>query len=233
MAELLNVKRREMKYRISLETSLRTQHFLKSVLPEDKHNGLDGYVVRSLYFDSIYHDDIEEKLDGIENRKKIRLRIYSPEDQVAKLELKAKFGNWQQKRSLRLTKAQALRLIDCEYGVLKEIDHPLADEVYLMMYKGVYRPQVIVQYNRFAFMLDSNDIRVTFDQQLVASESNLDLFGDGSGYYPVGFPDDVTLEVKYNHFLFSYVKDLLDEIDKSALSYSKYVMSRFISHTPE
>lgn len=222
-----------MKYRVSSEMALKSQRFLRSVLPEDRHNGQDGYLVRSLYFDSIYNDDLEEKMEGLEDRKKIRLRIYSPKDQVAKLELKSKYGEWQEKHSLRLTKDKAIRLVNCDYSVLRGIDHPLARELYFTMFKGVYRPQVMVQYHRYAFMIDTNDIRITFDRNLVSSESDFDLFSEQIGFYPVGFPDDVTLEVKYNHFLFSYIKDLLNNIDKSPLSYSKYVMARFISHIPE
>ncbi|KAF1305075.1 polyphosphate polymerase domain-containing protein [Enterococcus saccharolyticus] len=233
MVQLLDVKRREIKYRISLATALRAQNFLKQVLPADPYNGIHGYMVRSLYFDSIYHDDLEDKLDGIEDRRKIRLRIYSPTDQTVKLELKSKNGEWQQKQSLRLSKSQALRLIACDYEVLKEVPHSLAEQLFVTMSREAYQPQVIVQYNRYAFMLDTNDIRVTFDQHLVATESSLDLFGEGLNFYPVGYSDDVTLEIKYNHFLLSYVRDLLDQIDKSSLSYSKYVMSRYISHQPE
>lgn len=233
MAQMLDVTRREIKYRVSVMTALHAQQFLSKVLPQDDYNGTDGYLVRSLYFDSLYHDDLEEKLEGIEERQKIRLRIYSPQDQTAKLELKEKNGDWQQKRSLIVSKEDAQKLIEGEYSVLQKMNHPLAQQLYYKMTTELYRPQVTVQYNRYAFMLAVNDTRVTFDQKLVASESNFDLFGEIDSFYPVGFPDDVTLEIKYNHFLLSHVRELLDTIDKSSLSYSKYVMSRFISHTTE
>lgn len=233
MKQMLDVTRREIKYRISLETALLAQQYLSQILPQDSHNGIDGYLVRSLYFDSLYHDDLEEKLDGIEERQKIRLRIYSPQDQLVKLEVKEKNGDWQQKRSLTITKKEAIRLIACDYTVLQEINHSLAQNLYYKMTTELYRPQVIVQYNRYAFMMDVNDTRVTFDQKLVAGESSFDLFGESDTFYPVGFPDDVTLEIKYNHFLLSHIRELLDSIDKSSQSYSKYVMSRFISHTTE
>lgn len=233
MTQILDVTRREVKYRVSLMTALYTQHFLSKVLPQDDHNGIDGYLVRSLYFDSMYNDDLEDKLEGIEERQKIRLRIYSTKDQTAKLELKEKKGDWQQKRSLVITKEDAQKLIDGNYSVLQKMNHPLAQQLFYKMTTEIYRPKVTVQYNRYAFMLDVNDTRITFDQKLVASESNFDLFSENDNFYPVGFSDDVTLEVKYNHFLLSHVRDLLDNIDKSSLSYSKYVMSRFISHTTE
>ena len=233
MDNVLDVKRKEMKYRISLSASLQAQWLFGQMIPGDKNNGVDGYMVRSLYFDSINDIDLSEKQDGVENRKKIRLRIYSPDDQNAKLELKEKQGVWQRKQSLTLPRDIAILVSTGDYRPLAEMEHPLAQELYYYMTEHLYRPKCIVQYRRYAFVVPTNDIRITFDRYLEASEGNLDLFGDGTTYYPIDTLDDVTLEVKYNHFLFSYIKDLLDGIDKEVVSYSKYVMSRYISHSIE
>lgn len=45
---------------------------------EDKHNGAGGYRIRSLYFDTLDDNDYRDKLDGMELRRKIRLRNYDP-----------------------------------------------------------------------------------------------------------------------------------------------------------
>ena len=39
---------------------------LHQVMGEDPHNGLHGYMIRSLYFDTVYDEDLSEKLAGIE-----------------------------------------------------------------------------------------------------------------------------------------------------------------------
>ncbi len=39
----------------------------------------------------------------------------------------------------------------------------------------------------------------------------------------------VVLEVKYNGFLLSYIKDILQEVDKTETSVSKYCLGRTIS----
>lgn len=231
MSETLDVRRRELKYRISLAESLRAQRLLSQVLPVDANSGSDGYLVRSLYFDSLWNSDWEEKEEGLEHRKKVRLRVYSPADATAKLELKEKDGVWQRKQSLALPRDAAKRLIRGDYGPLAQLEQPPAQQLYRLMAQELYRPVCLVEYRRYAFEVPANDIRITFDRQLTAGEGAPELFGEEPSLYPVGAPDDVTMEVKFNRFLFSYIRDLLDGVEKVPVSYSKYAMSRWLSHT--
>lgn len=231
VSKTLDVRRRELKYRISLAESLRAQQLLSQVLPGDANNGPDGYTVRSLYFDTLRNRDYEEKEDGLERRKKVRLRVYSPTAAVAKLELKEKDGAWQRKQSLVLPREAAERLLRGDYGPLAALDQPLAQQLYRLMLEELYRPVCTVEYRRYAFVVPANDIRITFDRHLTAGEGIPALFDGEDFLYPVGAPDDVTMEVKFNRFLFSYIRDLLEGIEKLPVSYSKYVMSRRISHT--
>lgn len=61
----------------------------------DSHSQGDGYEIRSLYFDSIDDRDYQEKEDGIELRRKIRLRNYGSNSMFAMLEMKQKQGQLQ------------------------------------------------------------------------------------------------------------------------------------------
>ena len=63
---------------------------LEPVMIPDAHNGSQGYRIRSLYFDTIHEKDYEDKIDGLEIRRKIRLRIYDPAADFAMLEMKQK-----------------------------------------------------------------------------------------------------------------------------------------------
>ena len=98
------VTREEKKFLISIEEFRRNSHFLGKIMHPDFHNGTNGYMIRSLYFDTVYDDDFFEKLEGIENRRKIRLRCYEPNSSFAMLEIKQKQGAVQLKRSLRMTR---------------------------------------------------------------------------------------------------------------------------------
>lgn len=226
---LLDVSRTEKKYNISTISASNMKRIFSSALKSDKHNEGDGYMVRSLYFDSYDDSDYYDKEDGYNYRKKIRLRIYSPDEEFAKLEKKEKVGNNQWKRSLTISKADALRLIDGDFSPLLEYGSNFAFEMYEIMTIGLYRPRCIIEYDRMAFIVDSNDIRLTLDSNIRATESNFDLFSQDLQFYPVGYPDEVTLEVKYDNFLFSYIKEMLAVCDKKQVSSSKYIMGRSVS----
>lgn len=71
------VFREEKKYLISLPEALQTCHRLAQVMHEDPHNGISGYPVRSLYFDTLDDRDFREKAAGVELRRKLRLRCYA------------------------------------------------------------------------------------------------------------------------------------------------------------
>ena len=87
--EVLKTFRHEIKYIISYSEFLYLRKKLDDLLEIDR-NQL-GYMIRSMYFDSINDDDYYEKLSGEVNRKKIRLRIYDKEGELVKLEIKQKY----------------------------------------------------------------------------------------------------------------------------------------------
>ncbi len=226
MAEILDVLRTEQKYNLSLAEMYGIIGRLTGLLTGDSHNYGGGYMVRSLYFDTVNDDDFYDKLDGLEIRRKIRLRIYDPKGNTAKLELKEKTGNNQRKRSLTLTKDEAERLIRGDYDVLSEKADEFADELYCRMRQYCYIPKCIVQYYRTAFAEQVNDTRVTFDRDLRATEASFDLFNPDLMLCPVGLILGCTMEVKFNNFLLSYVKDAVSAADRTQLSASKYGMAR-------
>ena len=96
------VLRQEKKYFITAAEAPVLCSRLGRVMMEDPHNGPQGYSIRSLYFDSLNDRDYWGKMDGMELRRKVRLRCYSPEAGFAMLEMKQKEGASQKKRSLRL-----------------------------------------------------------------------------------------------------------------------------------
>ena len=223
------VFRQEKKFLITLDQYYRYCAKLTQLLHSDKHGTKDGYLIRSLYFDSIDDRDFEEKEEGVELRRKIRIRIYGPDSQFAKLEIKRKEGPLQKKNSLKITREEAEELIKGNYSILLKREEEVATECYYMMNQYCYRPKTIVSYNRKAFVAKENNIRITFDHHIKASESNFDLFSKNLNENYVMNPYLVVLEVKYNNFLLSYIKDMLEECDASDLSVSKYCMGRGIS----
>ena len=220
------VLRQEKKYFITLPDFLEMSSALERIMIQDEHNGALGYQLRSLYFDTPYETEYQEKLDGLELRRKIRLRIYDPSSTFAMLEMKQKQGELQKKRSLRMSRADDEHLIAGDYSVLKMYHEPFAAECYGLMNLQCYRPKTVVEYQRKAFIAKENKIRVTFDSHIVATETCFDLFSGNLVMYPVLDPFNTVLEVKYNGFLLSYIKELVNRVDRSQLSVSKYCLAR-------
>ncbi len=223
------VLREEKKYLIDTFTYLKNAHLFSQVLIPDEHNGVDGYMVRSLYFDTIDDKDYQDKLAGEFKRKKIRLRVYDPKDQFAYLEIKQKEAQYQVKRSLKVAKSDALALIRQDYEVLLKYDDDFAKECYGIMKTGYYMPKTVVEYYRRAFIAKENSIRLTFDSNIRATESNFDIFDESLPLYPVFPKGNIVFEVKYNGFLLSYIKDIIDNVNRSELSVSKYCLARQVS----
>lgn len=220
------VLREEKKFLINIEDFLRLSHKLDQVMIQDGHNGTHGYIIRSLYYDTIYDRDYFEKDAGTELRRKIRLRIYDPAADFAMLEMKQKQGNQQFKRSLRVSREDGAAISRGDYSSLLKYKEPFAAECFGMMNARCYRPVTIVEYHRKAFIAKENKIRVTFDNQIVATESCLDVFSPKLNMNPVLDKFDVVLEVKYNGFLLDYIRKLINDVDRSEISVSKYVLAR-------
>ena len=223
---MLEVNRVEKKYLLDRFLMKDMIARLERCLQTDRHNGPDGYMVRTLYFDSYKDCDYQAKLCGLDDRKKIRLRIYHYSDTVAKLELKEKHNGWQRKRSIPVGREEALELIDGNFTCLLSKKEKLAQVLYAYMTKEVYRPVCIVEYDRYAMIEDTNSIRVTFDQNLKVSRDVKNLFGETIHYQPLDLTDKITMEVKYDGFLLSDIKKALSVKVATESSISKYIRAR-------
>lgn len=220
------VLRTERKFLLNTAEAAYIQGRLDASLHRDDHAGPMGYMVRSLYFDSWDDRDYYDKLDGVECRRKIRLRIYSPKDEVAFLEMKQKQGAMQHKRSFQVTREEAELLCEGKYDCLHHYKDEFAEECYTLMESKLYRPKTIVEYQRIPYVVTENSIRVTLDSRIQATESCMDIFSEQLNLNPVMDFGQTVLEVKYNGFLLSYVQDILNVVNKSETSVSKYVLGR-------
>lgn len=223
------VLRQEKKFAINVADGAVLGGRLGSIMHADVHNGTQGYEIRSLYFDTPDDQDFTDKIDGLELRRKIRLRTYGPRSDFAMLEMKQKEGPYQRKRSLRLRREDAEQLCRGDYRPLMAYEDPFAAECYGLMHSRCYRPKAVVEYRRQAFVARENHIRITLDSRIIATESSFDLFSEHLSMYAVMDPFHMVLEVKYNGFLLSYLKDLLDRVERSELSVSKYCLARSVS----
>jgi len=226
----VGVARREVKYRPDRCLAHRLMANMAKVLPTDNPGHRDGYLVRSLYFDTVYDADYHDKVDGLEVRHKLRLRIYGPDASTAKLEEKRKQGRDQWKYSVTLPRGDAELMAAGRYAeALGKHRSPFVQSVLRQMTMRGYVPKTIVEFRRLAFTHPANDTRITFDTSLTASESDLDLFSTRLHLRPINCP--VILEVKYNRFVLSHIKSVLQLADQVPVSVSKYCLGRQITMT--
>ncbi|MCL2747446.1 MAG: polyphosphate polymerase domain-containing protein [Oscillospiraceae bacterium] len=195
-----------------------------AALSRDPHMpDADGYHVRSLYFDDIYDSALKEKLSGIEKRKKYRARIYDLRRDDIRLECKKKEDVYITKRTLRIDEDTYNQLLDnrfCCAGIEMPPDFTFDFKTKIL------RPVVIVDYMREAYIYAHGNVRITFDKRLETSVDSLDIF-DKEIFTTRVFEDDlVVLEIKFDAFLPSFIKDLLrvEHFNKCAIS--KYALCR-------
>ena len=225
------VLRIEEKYAMAASEAVCFANRFAQIMEKDDHTRKDGvYRVRSLYFDTPDDKDFYDKLNEQNLRRKVRLRIYHPDDTTAKLELKQKENIYQKKRSLLISKQEAIAMINGDYSVLLNYHEPFAAEMFAIMVGECYRPKTVIEYQRKAFIAKENHIRVTFDDRIQASESNFDLFSSTLPLHPVLSQSKTILEMKYTHFIPGYLSDILSQIDRRTFSASKYCLGRQISH---
>ena len=98
-----------------------------------------------------------------------------------------------------------------------------------MLQMHAYRPKSVVEYRRKAYIAKENKIRITYDHHITGTESCFDIFSPHLLQNPLFDPGLVVVEVKYNGFLLSYIKDMMDRCNASELSVGKYSLSRSLS----
>lgn len=221
-----SVMREEKKYLMNQLDYTKMSAFLADTLTPDPHNGATGYQIRSLYFDTIDDKDYYDKVHGFEMRRKIRLRIYDTKADFAMLEMKQKEGAYQKKRSLRLSRAHAEQISQAQYTSLLQYPEPFATECYAVLHQEQYRPKCMIEYRRLAFLAKENRIRITIDSNIAATETSINLYDPKLPLISVFNPFHSVLEVKFNGFLLTYIKDVLQIANYSEISVSKYCLAR-------
>ncbi|MGL5652767.1 MAG: polyphosphate polymerase domain-containing protein [Paraclostridium sp.] len=220
------VNRRELKYPIGEMDYYKVNELFKEVLTPDPNNKSYGYRIRSLYFDSLNNDDYYAKVNGEEIRKKIRLRVYDTNTDKVKLEIKRKINVSQRKETTTISREDAIALINKDYSVLLKYENNTSKSAYNIMTIGQYRPVVLVDYNRRAYIHNENNIRVTLDSDIKSNEFNFDMFNEDILMTPIVDYYNAVLEVKFDGELFCWISQALAGLDTTNRSLSKYCSSR-------
>jgi len=221
--------RHEQKYIITEAEAALLATRLRLTLPLDPHAVKTGgsYHIRSLYFDDLYDSAVGEKVAGENIRDKVRIRIYNLGEKGTKLERKHKNGPYIKKESLPLKRAEAEALVAGDFGFLFRRPEAFAKEMYAAFRLRALRPKVLVDYMREPFLFCLEDVRVTLDRDIRTGYRCTGLYDKHTPTMPAQeFAQCCILEVKYNRFLPSYVRSLLQVNAAQRAAASKYVYCR-------
>ncbi len=220
--------RHELKYYISQGEYLVLRDRLKPLMPLDPFADPDtrSYDIRSLYFDDIYNTAMWEKMDGIKNRKKWRIRLYNYKSDNIKLEKKAKYDMYTAKESAKITKYQVEDIISGRYEFLLSQGNPLFEEMYGDIVVNRLKPIVVVDYIREAYIYPAGNVRVTFDKYLHSGNFNTDIFRSTMMPVPILDPGTLILEIKYDATLPMHIRDILNTTTGLRSAISKYAQCR-------
>lgn len=218
--------RHELKFQVSDVALQMIRYRLKPLMQADIHQDEDAYTVRSLYFDDLYDSCMRENEDGVDNRRKYRIRIYNGSDRVIKLEKKVKIRGMTRKMSQEISRADCLAYTSGKTIELGAETSELERELYAEMKMSGMHPVSIVEYERTAFVEPKGNVRITFDRNIGVTEKMEEFLDQRISLVPV-LPTGVhVLEVKYDELLPEYISQVLETGGLQRSSFSKYWYSR-------
>ena len=217
--------RHEWKHEISYADLLCIRQRLRVVAETDPHALGGRYRVRSLYFDTADDRALREKIDGVNLREKFRIRCYNGDLSFIRLEKKARRGGLGAKFSAELSAEEVRKIMDGELDWMLTSGRPLVQELCCRMRTEGLRPRTIVDYTREPFLYRPGNVRVTFDYDIRTGLRCTDFLNPDCVTIPAG-DAPILLEVKWDAFLPSVIRDAVQTGNLRATAFSKYAQCR-------
>lgn len=213
-------KRYELKYML---TSEQKQAILEAMAP---YMALDKYgrtTIRNIYFDTENYRLIRRSIEKPAYKEKLRIRSYAQAsaDSTVFVELKKKYDDVVYKRRLALCERDAMAWAIGEKNC--PMDTQISREIdYFIGFYGKLIPSVLLTYEREAYFEKSGgDFRVTFDDTILARQTEVDLCAPvyGTSILPEGM---VLMELKCSGGMPLWMARALSKECIRKASFSKY-----------
>lgn len=218
--------RKELKYVINQNDKLILEERLKTLVEKDKHTKEDGtYTIISLYFDDYNETSYNQVINGISERWKWRIRYYNYNSSYICLEKKYKHNGLNKKYQIKLTKKQVEDIISLKNIQISKDNPKLLNEFYLNIFNKIFRPKIIIIYDRIPFVYKAGNVRITIDYNLAFSNEFDNFFNKRIKLIPVLEPNQAILEIKYDNFIPDFIRYKLELNHLNQTSFSKYYQS--------
>lgn len=218
--------RHEFKHEITQMDCYLLRNKLKHFMDIDPHAGNNGtYLIRSVYFDNFDNKVLNQKKEGFFERDKFRVRLYDYNTDFLNLEKKSKRNNLTYKQKCRITAQEYERIRFGDISWMENDGSLLLQDLFHQMCLFQLKPVTVVDYEREVFIYKHGNVRITFDSAIKTSFRNNDVLNQNIPMIETN-PDVVILEVKYDEFLPTVIKQLLQIGDRRKGAYSKYQISR-------
>ncbi len=219
--------RHEIKHEISTSDYIALQQRLKFIAQKDPNVDESGrYKIRSLYFDNVDDKALNEKIMGLNNREKFRIRYYNGDTRYIKLEKKGKIDGLCYKKSTPLTVEQCEQIINNDIKWMRFSENPLLVELYTKMNFQQLRPKTLVDYIREPYIYKPGNVRITFDSCIKTGINSKELFNQQTAAMNVHNFNKIILEVKFDEFLPEIIRDIIQLGHRRNSAFSKYAACR-------
>ncbi|MCR4622880.1 MAG: polyphosphate polymerase domain-containing protein [Clostridiales bacterium] len=217
--------RHEIKHIISPGDAFAVRTNLSAVAGVDSHVGEKGfYLIRSLYFDDPLDTALREKQDGVNERRKYRIRYYNDDLSYIMLECKMKRDGVGMKPQQRLTLEETQRLIEGDTSWMISSGKPLLGVLYAEMKTRLLAPKTVVEYKRVPFVYAPGNVRVTIDWDIRTGPPGQ--FLDPKGL-TLPIAENITLlEVKWDDYLPTVIRRAASLKGRTPTAFSKYEACR-------
>ena len=213
-------KRYELKYMLTLEQK---EKILKTMSPYMEPDKYGRTTIRNVYLDTDNYRLIRRSIEKPLYKEKLRIRSYSQatSDSTVFVELKKKYEKVVYKRRLPLCQRDAMawvfreRACPADTQISREID-------YFIDFYGKLKPTVFLSYDREAYYdKTGGDLRVTFDDNILCRETNVDLRSCVYGI-PILPDGKVLMEIKCSGGIPLWMVEVLSRERIYKTSFSKY-----------
>lgn len=224
--------RKEKKYMLS---PAQYQHMRQGIMARNMMPDEFGlHTIASLYYDTPEFYLINHSLEKPIYKEKLRLRAYGSQvlpDDTAYVEIKKKFKGIVYKRRIALPLPEAVDGL--AKGQFSEDHGQIGREINWFLRRYDVRPACWLGYEREAFFSETEDVRITFDENIRFRASGWDMTTPPQGQRLLQ-QDCYLMEVKVPFAIPLWLVQLMNECGAASRSFSKYgtAYSQYLAHSP-